>query len=1775
MSSEIEIDLNDNEYQNGNEYWLHYQESIYVEKSIGKYIGKIQEEETKKIINNVIKFTEADDLRSFKNLFDKLVAIKIDFLGFEEIGILILSILKFMQRYICNPIKVNFLVPYLGRFILYLKLHGRDDLLKKINFDWKLFFKFFYINAIYSYNFSNSRFLLNKKNRNSYKYASFYYMNNISDENYIFIKNQAINLIYHQVLNDNIRQGLDIIQYFLPKERLRKDSEIQNILFNLVKNKPVHFINVCNVFKKIISDKNDFYFSEGSKQTSQFIELFFSRLEQLVKGNHFLNGNIYYSEKNNDQKGVENILCKFLFGEQFEKYREEIDNHLKLFIPILHYSLKEDYKEGIIKNISFLKNFAASLVCIFTKKIFDKDLQKSIRIPLQKDKESTKKLYLRLAIILKYFDKVLKKLFLFKIQSDSILNSIFYICSECPEDIPPVLNIEEYLNIFQLYMDEKEIYMYKYVSKLNQILIYLLSPKIYKINKVQKILFQSIEILSSSISSVNSTVNTYILHLISRTYIFSKSSNLYNELKNKIEENLSNIVKNMLPIYSLFNKTYNSYIGFIYVIGGLCEEETRKKINEMTISYLIEHEVNPDEVPYFDLVNNPQELIDFCLSSLIYEDNSINTKINKHFLIKNHEEKIKKIELNIISHNRLNYFNTLIENFDLTMVKDCSNKYKEKIKIIISVMLNQKEKKFQEIGFTFFQSYIFPLLSIDFDYRVGNKIKYPTKEKLKDAVEVYKFFVEPYENFIFDKIEKKEKVDEKILEIYLNLIHCLIGTKFSNIFLHKNKKDENNIFYDNYEEINSLIEKTFDNMKKIYEYCVEDMKPALRDIIYLISYKKIIFNYKTLTSMNQFFIGLRNLKIFISSYLTNNAFRDIYIHLEKIFDCYDSAILFESIADKPKSFLNSIKLLSLALDKVQNNFSGIYNSIKLNLNLPEEALLELIDNIYDKFCEISDELKIKNKNISNLEISLTEQKLMSKMLNSVNSLFELYINIKPERIIYQHNKYLYLARKLLDENKYKNNLEVMKTIERMQNNLSVFDTSKNREFLADLGAFPDIINISLANINNTQFYDKLLLNSKKEILEFTEVTKRNKKFVLDGILEYLKDFYEVAKKNIKLNNQLVIYMIFLTYSLLRKCIDLINDELDILSKYENFLYENFKDKTIPPQLRINFFIVFNLINLEKSISFSKFQIQKYTPEEYLKNYKEIIKNSKLIQVLSLVPINYTTSKYFEPAERVLKISFEIKPEELIEILYLTKSNIYEKIVKKSQQQKIVDRTKNFWTLLNELIASYSTEESLDLKYNMINRNTPWYIQFLIVLKYLNYEEIKIDNLIEFYNKNQNPPAFATLLTLMLAKYIHILNTYLKINRDEIWIIFSFYSGGKNKIIDEMIIQFFKNLIGYTTINQLKEILFNENGKFLPEDYPLSFRIAIYNSINYGKQSFLIFEDNDITNKIKLDIFSLFEHKTQIIKAFPKIPHLFFQLFYFRKLINENELNFEYEYDKGVYEILTELHLKNPETQNLNILKIYGSLLYSLPLIFIRDIQLLNTYLLSFSQYIISNPSSNTNEIILTFTTSFMRLYFKVNLFGIIEMIYSNFKDPIISKKLKNKNAKLIFLHFINLTYINNIHYYNGNKEENEKLYIEFLKILSIVDDEQLKEQFSEIFIKYFNQLTEEENEEIVNEFMEMKELPEKFKKEGISMDDLLIVILNQLLRCAIELPLYLQKLIVRLGKKDMKNNKRVKKGILKALDFYHNAFKYMKTQISSECLETLNEFFRGSTSYII
>ena len=172
-------------------------------------------------------------------------------------------------------------------------------------------------------------------------------------------------------------------------------------------------------------------------------------------------------------------------------------------------------------------------------------------------------------------------------------------------------------------------------------------------------------------------------------YIYTKSNIIYLELKNKIEENLINIVKNMLPIYSLFNRTSNSYITFIYVIAGLCEEEIKMKINEMTISYLMEHEVNPDEIPYFDLVSNPETLIDFCFNSLIYEDNSITTKINQHFLIKKLEDKVKKIEINIISHNRLSYFNTLIDNFDITTVDEFINKYKEKIKIIICVMINQ------------------------------------------------------------------------------------------------------------------------------------------------------------------------------------------------------------------------------------------------------------------------------------------------------------------------------------------------------------------------------------------------------------------------------------------------------------------------------------------------------------------------------------------------------------------------------------------------------------------------------------------------------------------------------------------------------------------------------------------------------------------------------------------------------------------------------------------------------------------------------------------------------------------------------------------------------------------------------------------------------------------------------------------------------------------------------------------------------------------------------
>ena len=122
MSYDDEIDLNEKECVSNFQNWLKYQEDIYEEKKVGIYIAKIQEEESKKIIGNIIKFTEANDLRSFTNLFDKLSTIKLDFLEFEQIGILIISILKFMEKYILNPIKVNFLIPYLGRFIIYLKL---------------------------------------------------------------------------------------------------------------------------------------------------------------------------------------------------------------------------------------------------------------------------------------------------------------------------------------------------------------------------------------------------------------------------------------------------------------------------------------------------------------------------------------------------------------------------------------------------------------------------------------------------------------------------------------------------------------------------------------------------------------------------------------------------------------------------------------------------------------------------------------------------------------------------------------------------------------------------------------------------------------------------------------------------------------------------------------------------------------------------------------------------------------------------------------------------------------------------------------------------------------------------------------------------------------------------------------------------------------------------------------------------------------------------------------------------------------------------------------------------------------------------------------------------------------------------------------------------------------------------------------------------------------------------------------------------------------------
>jgi hypothetical protein len=167
------------------------------------------------------------------------------------------------------------------------------------------------------------------------------------------------------------------------------------------------------------------------------------------------------------------------------------------------------------------------------------------------------------------------------------------------------------------------------------------------------------------------------------------------------------------------------------------------------------------------------------------------------------------------------------------------------------------------------------------------------------------------------------------------------------------------------------------------------------------------------------------------------------------------------------------------------------------------------------------------------------------------------------------------------------------------------------------------------------------------------------------------------------------------------------------------------------------------------------------------------------------------------------------------------------------------------------------------------------------------------------------------------------------------------------------------------------------------------------------------------------------------------------------------------------------------------------------------------------------------------------------------------------KKEENSNDanKILYLQIVNIVY-NSQKFFNldFNKNENFTLkdnyfFKNLYKVFEAIKNENLKIKFASVFVSFFNDLPENENEIFIKNYDEL-----------IKNENYIYILMSQLLRFRMNLPLYIQNFIEKIKNIINDDNKNIIKAFLKmAMDNYHGSFIYMKKNISSKSKDILEE----------
>jgi len=1749
----------------------------FKDKEIGTFLENFLEKQSDKIIKDLNDLYENGDLKACNELIKKMNESRAFKIFSKEKKIILLDIIikKLLPNFIDSPSDI---LSFLGKI--------RFLIPQDYTIDWKFFYTLYY--------------LLNKRVKAEIsKFIPFFKSlhkfipeDSMSQEEYNIIKRTFL----EDLLYSNKSYAICTFTYFFPKKYINEDEQLQFKLFQLFKNCKNYFVGSCCMFSKILKKNGKLFFSKDEKENDEYIKIFikyfFTNLNlYLIDDSSIKNQNysspLFVNNDNNKKKqkfdhSVIDVLIGLLFNENLKKYSDILDEHLKIILNNKHLYIKENSNTTVANNfIKFINEFVHRLYNLFHKKKYEEEIYKKIRTnPIEYN--SNEYIFNKLLNIMNYFSICFKKIFLYENSGTfptlqklfNLLGSI-EVSDDYMKNLLNNIDFEEYLKILDFFKENIEIKSVKFINKLQAILPLLLSKYIYtNYSKVREFIKDVIILSSSSISSANIEFDINILIMFG-TYFY--------DIKNKVNKN--KIYESLIPLINEATMTImNNIVGFLDLIclrnnSEFCifvssmkhylNKEDQQKISKKYADYIEVNEIESKYLMYYFNVIDEEEynqIFKYIFNNILYVDSSNDTKINDYFLYPEKDDElkinVKYCSLEIMEKLVQKYQNIFpLLNYSKVLIneKDIKKFYQ-----IYFTLINREEISFKRLGIELFNSVLNSLLNCkikDQNLISDEKdlIEYPSKENILLVNNIYKKVVLPYEKYINEymaqnKKENKAKIDQ-IIFIYFMLIQSVSLTKL-NIILMLNEEDESLKEYktiqsqlDMYKEYKILVNNSLETIKKIYEYDMKSEQKLLTNQNIISTFDNILLNKLTMDSqkMTDKRTKLRENKTFLFKYFNINDIKHFWLKKKITVMNYNYFSLMKNFIYKDDYYYVFLTIFSLNLTSVNHpqNTVGTFRRFIYSLN--KDKIKELFMKIYVEYKESLKKIK---------EESETEKNIMKNISTTFFELCLTYISLFPTDSL-ELMKKIIIIYDLLRIKKYANIEKSIGFIIFRLRELIYLPICSDKKYKKMINKYSGRNEIIFNESQKLKINEKIQENNNKYyiiIKQFLELIIK----VFNGAIDnsFGEEKLEENFGNNLINDRQKIMLFLKIKEYMKEVLDK-SDEL--CQKIMKYLLQLFQSSFIPVSSKFFWIKIFHSYLKEEYNSYKEYNWIKFKSEEdFNTNWNKLKYELKGKKKNEILPVPFQSIRLTK-----LNINENINNNEIYNIDAEQFNDIIKEINEWSEETSLIGNNKILNSdFLSKIIGFNKDNKGLDFK-------TIKTIYYMLQLKYIVFDKnnfiknYKIDE-IEKKDKNEFSKNFTIILELLLAKYYYMINKNIfnEETKKEFWLVMNYYTNGVNKKNDEKIISFFNFIFTNCSLQNLIFIFKDSNYT----EYSLDFVSKLYNlylqSFSKYKNEQSIF-NKDKTNELINKILSKDENMILYSNELKNIIKIYYEM---NGYLKYDYNSFEDKYTQDTINYYKELLSKDFSKRSRYMLyEIFSYFFYCLN----DELKLFNLIMpkiaLCINEFKTNDKIDLGTNILQTMEGKFKNYNKEINLKLLCENVYE------ILKKEENSNDsnKLLYLQTINIVF-NNQKHFNLNKYTSKEIFEYLYKVFNSINNEDLKTKYATIFVSYFNDLPDEENNKFIKEYQE------KVVKTNDD-NNYIYLLMSQLLRFRMSLPEYIQSFIISLKKiyNDKTSFRKIINSFLKiAMDNYHGTYIYMKNNLSPKCKDTLEEMTQEKSYFI-